>query len=641
MNTGKERFVLILLAALTVIFFFPVLFLGKTFYFRDLTFIFHPWRALCSQAVQCGEMPLWDPYAFCGMPLLANWQSAVFYPFDIFFYTFRFPAALKLFHYTQLFTAGYFAYLFGRKEFGGYAPALAVMILFTFNGFVITKLEFLSYIGVISWTFAVLLFRDRPVLLGLALLFSFLSGHQVFAFQVAALMIFLLFDNLRTGNGLSSIKGSVRNILAAALLSMGLAACQLLPTLELIANSARRKEGIDYSIAMLHSIGMSNLLSFISPVLYKAKFDLVAGEYLQWDTTMFIGIAGITLAMFGLFSRAQRRNVILSVVLILTGILLAMGNKTPVYPWLYRHFFIFHTMRYPVQYAYFSVIGFVILAGIGTKRVKYAHLLILLAAAELLVLCSGFQPLARNDFFYRRSGVVEMLQRDPGNNRFILSPGTEKDRLINASSVEEGWQNARGRLYNLTCLPYRLPNAYGFGEPLTTSSIETAVNRIYTKPDAQAALEGFKTLGVGYLLCKNKLENSAGYELLSENPLYVYKVLSNKGIYEVLPGPEGFSLLSNTPGQGGWRFKFEASAPKRFIWKESLYPGWELFLNGRQAPVKTNGGIFPVFDIPAGVTNACYIYRPGSFLLGLPVTLGFMIFLSVLGYRALRSRFNE
>ncbi len=47
--------------------------------FEPLT-TFYYWYALTKEAIEGGEWPLWNPQQFCGLPLLANFQSAVFYP---------------------------------------------------------------------------------------------------------------------------------------------------------------------------------------------------------------------------------------------------------------------------------------------------------------------------------------------------------------------------------------------------------------------------------------------------------------------------------------------------------------------------------------------------------------------------------
>ena len=47
--------------------------------FEPLTTILY-WYALTKDSLDAGEWPLWNPQQFCGLPLMANYQSAVFYP---------------------------------------------------------------------------------------------------------------------------------------------------------------------------------------------------------------------------------------------------------------------------------------------------------------------------------------------------------------------------------------------------------------------------------------------------------------------------------------------------------------------------------------------------------------------------------
>ncbi|OYT72588.1 MAG: hypothetical protein CFK48_02625, partial [Armatimonadetes bacterium CP1_7O] len=44
---------------------------------------FYVWRELVRSLWLGGEPPLWNPYALCGTPLLANSQSAPFYPLQL------------------------------------------------------------------------------------------------------------------------------------------------------------------------------------------------------------------------------------------------------------------------------------------------------------------------------------------------------------------------------------------------------------------------------------------------------------------------------------------------------------------------------------------------------------------------------
>jgi hypothetical protein len=155
-NKLSHSLPLAFLATVILVFCGQTLFTGQSYFIRDITYLFHPWRVLSAESLQHGSWPLWNHYSGCGLPLMANWQSSVFYPFTLLFYIFSFAWGLKLFHLCVLSLGGIFAYLFGRRS--GYSrwTACGMGILFALNGYMVTRLEFLSLIGTIVWVFPVL-----------------------------------------------------------------------------------------------------------------------------------------------------------------------------------------------------------------------------------------------------------------------------------------------------------------------------------------------------------------------------------------------------------------------------------------------------------------------------------------------------
>ena len=49
----------------------------------DAMTYFYPYRAYAAQVIGSGQIPLWNPYLFLGVPFLANPQSGVFYPLNL------------------------------------------------------------------------------------------------------------------------------------------------------------------------------------------------------------------------------------------------------------------------------------------------------------------------------------------------------------------------------------------------------------------------------------------------------------------------------------------------------------------------------------------------------------------------------
>src|SRR5438874_2092169 len=58
----------------------------KNFLITDPVRQTYPWKNLVIEAEKKLNLPLWNPYNFSGTPLLANFQSGTFYPFNILYF---------------------------------------------------------------------------------------------------------------------------------------------------------------------------------------------------------------------------------------------------------------------------------------------------------------------------------------------------------------------------------------------------------------------------------------------------------------------------------------------------------------------------------------------------------------------------
>ena len=58
----------------------PIELLRKPAFSPDYAWSYYPRRVLLAEAWRDRRLPLWNPYAFCGTPLLADVQAGAFYP---------------------------------------------------------------------------------------------------------------------------------------------------------------------------------------------------------------------------------------------------------------------------------------------------------------------------------------------------------------------------------------------------------------------------------------------------------------------------------------------------------------------------------------------------------------------------------
>ena len=93
----KEYAYLFAAVALSILFFYPVLFSDKTFYLRDIHQWFYPMKFFLANSLKAGSIPFWCPNYFCGSPFMSDIQSGVFYPISLVFLLFPFSGSFNIY----------------------------------------------------------------------------------------------------------------------------------------------------------------------------------------------------------------------------------------------------------------------------------------------------------------------------------------------------------------------------------------------------------------------------------------------------------------------------------------------------------------------------------------------------------------
>jgi O-antigen/teichoic acid export membrane protein len=170
--------IIIGLFSLTVLFFWPVIFGGKTLLPADNLFTFEPWRSFAHefgistphnellsdlilenyvwkrfivQSIKARQIPLWNPYIFAGLPFLAAGQHSALYPFSILFYILPIARAYGYFTVLQLFLAGLFAFIYARVIGLGRLGATVTAITYMFSAFMVVSVVFTMIIAAAAW----------------------------------------------------------------------------------------------------------------------------------------------------------------------------------------------------------------------------------------------------------------------------------------------------------------------------------------------------------------------------------------------------------------------------------------------------------------------------------------------------------
>ncbi len=191
------------LAVVDVLLFWPVFFEGE-FVPRgggDLVSFLYPRYAFVAQSLHHGTLPLWDPYLYGGQPYLADVQSGLLYPINLFafvaFRTFDYHK-LELMAIAHYALAGIFAYVLGRQLRLGRFGALTASLTWEASGFLIAHLGHYNLIAVVVWIPLVLALL-QPALEGgslgwvaasaMALAVSTFAGHTQMSLYAGLLVV--------------------------------------------------------------------------------------------------------------------------------------------------------------------------------------------------------------------------------------------------------------------------------------------------------------------------------------------------------------------------------------------------------------------------------------------------------------------
>jgi hypothetical protein len=376
-KVAKDCLAFAALAGMLIWFCDDMIFSGKIPFFRDLASYFYPIKFSVAEAFKAGELPLWDRRMAAGFPIMAGFQSAVFYPPSSVYFLLPFFAALQftfVFHYALAMSGSYV--LFRSWKYPVYLSVVGA-ILFSFGGVTVSLTNLLNHFQSAVWLPWLIYFWERTVKTerwSALVVFSIVSLCQLLAGspEISALSVGLVFlDTVRMYS-----EGECRRfcrkmaaLIGAGLIIIGLGMVQLLPTAELIFQS-RRDHSIPASEALAWSLQPSSLIGFFLPTL-EADTSLSLGVRLLFTDGLPFLLSHYTgiIAVFSLcswFVTARMNERVVLIGLLGFSLLCAFGSYTPIYPFLYDRVPVFRMIRFPEKFYYlaFALLIFVTIRGL-------------------------------------------------------------------------------------------------------------------------------------------------------------------------------------------------------------------------------------------------------------------------------------
>lgn len=611
----------VFLLAEVVAFYWKILFQpGRYVIPWDLRYYHLSIAHFMARSFERGELPLWDPYTYCGFPIYANLTAGLFYPpMVLSLLVSNWTGGGHLLYFLELqvvghvFLAGVFTYrLLGRLSVGR-AGALAGATVFQLGAFFASQSQHLGAVSAAAWMPLAWLavidltegFRWRPLaLLSFALAMSILAGFPaVTAFVFASC---LLLGGLLMIAGHAPLRSAVA-LSMACLWAVWLASAQLLPTLELTRQSvaALRSEWMGTG----GGIPVQALVSMVIPN-YWGVFQFDPATYkLPWNPTflyLYCGIPGLLLALWAAVRRAPKAGVFAWMAAV--AAVLMLGDQTPlgraVFPRLPE---LLRSALYPEFAMAAFVLGVAVLAGLGAqallegRRAGWKIAVVAFVAVDLIAVSSG-----------RRINTSRLDQEAGiGYNHFgpfADIPATLR-KLVNQTLPPARIDTREGSIFWTVGAPlFEIPSANGNDPFALVRLMQVRLafckgerwGRYYEVSDPDSPV--LDRLNVRYLISNTKLELGPKYRHVAD--LHGQQVYENTRVlprFRLVAGTRELppvKVLDYTPR--GLALETDSPVAAELVTSETYYPGWHASIDGRETLIHLTGGAFRGLNVPAG-----------------------------------------
>lgn len=384
-------FVIAFYSLVFVAFFFPAIYQGNLLAVGgDGLFIYLP--NFYSRKV------LWDTLLFSGFPMMADPQVMTWYP-PAFLLSFL-PGSWNVFMLLGYVAGSSFMYGYTYTLTRSRFAALTSGLIFGLSGFMMAHLGHAVIIHAAAWIPLIIWSLERLrqqvsakwlIIGSVAVTLSFLGGHsQIFFYGL------ILSGVYAVTLGWSAPIGRWRYYAVALLMSIlgiSLAAIQIVPTAELLGQSAR--VGYSFQDFVSHALPPRQALTMIFPFVFGVARESGVLPYFgavnQTELTGYVGLSALVLASLGVIATKKRSLGLFWLCVTLFAFLLVMGDATPLARFIY-HVPILSDFRAPARHFIELTMAVSVLSGLGVAAVlrhevsaKLMRRMILIAGVSMAV----------------------------------------------------------------------------------------------------------------------------------------------------------------------------------------------------------------------------------------------------------------
>jgi O-antigen/teichoic acid export membrane protein len=603
------------------------------------------WKIFIRESIEQGEIPLWNPYQFSGIPFLAAGQQSALYPFSLIYYVMPLTAAYGWFTVVQLWLAGALMYGFLRAGLAtGRFGAVIAGVTYQLAGFMVISAVFPMIIAAAVWLPLLLwmiewIVQQRPLfgrpasvpwaVIGAAALgCNILAGHVEITYYTLLIMGYYATARLvgvwlaartRWAQHAASLQSTIiRGAWLVGMVALGLAlgAVQFIPLFE-FASLNFRSGSASYEQVVGWAHPPRDVIQFALPNFYgnpshHAYLDVFSREvvpvtvnafgqpiqHTDWgiknyaESALYVGILPLALAGYGLWDTLRNRvrdpgPVPLQITFVLLGLLgLTLMFGLPTYRLLYALPGI-DQLHSPFRWIYAVTVSVAVLAGLGADRLAVqAHGDATLRKRFGIVLMAlgalTLVGLLLSYVFYDR---VQPLAQ------WVL------DNMVTASGEPAGARFADARMF----YSYQFTNVLTLGVMLLGAGVIFWLASRHIPARGGASLQhGWPVLAVG-LVAADLMIASWGFfpasdpALLDFTPPAIQWLQAQEGEwrYTTLDDPALPPLMN---ANMGWRYHlrdirgYESIIPKHYVeYMQRIAPQTQLEYN-RIAPLYTDYG---------------------------------------------------
>lgn len=326
----------------------------------------YPWKTRVITSLKHGAFPLWNPYNFSGAPLLANYQSQVFYPLTVLYFLLPQILAWTIMVILQPILGTVFMYLFASEIGLSSGAAILAALLFNFSSFANVWMEFTTIWHTILWLPLLLYLVERGI-----------KQQKLYLYQ-QILFIFGLFSAITAGHPQDFINLfiflfiyiTIRrswSLLLLSIIPFFLAAPQIFPTMELFRSSARVAHDYQGIIQnMLVQWWQMPLLVVQDLFGNPATKSNFTGDYI--GKTLSVGVAGFFFVLVALCHKAGSWHKKFFAYSALAILLITV--RTPLTQLLYRYPLPVLSTGTPTRILFILMLALSVLAGYGYDAVR-------------------------------------------------------------------------------------------------------------------------------------------------------------------------------------------------------------------------------------------------------------------------------